>query len=328
MERTESESLDRQLDSYGTMARRREAGSVADGSDSARSWKRFAAATGVSLVGVTAADAAITHVVPNPPIRVDAFSNDYTQIDLDGVGGFDLAVGIGGSFDYAYNGTRLYGFADGLGNVSMFGGVDVYPLGDLGLQRFGSNDPIPPTSPATPGSILRVSTTGAGGTFFTNGPWAVDDTGIAGFVMGPSGSKQAGWIKIRTESFFDGSFDRLGAIEILEWAFQSVPGVGIMAGQIASGDPIPGDYDGNGSVGPEDYTEWKSAFNSNVTPGTGADGNSDGTVNAADYTVWRDNLGASGSGALAANVPEPTTVSLGVLALGAAGIAALRRRAS
>ncbi|CAD7694868.1 unnamed protein product [Ostreobium quekettii] len=56
---------------------------------------------------------------------------------------------------------------------------------------------------------------------------------------------------------------------------------------------LPGDYDANGTVGPEDYDLWVATFGSesDVT----ADGNLDGVVDAADYTVWRDNAGASGA---------------------------------
>ncbi|WP_425396101.1 CotH kinase family protein [Aeoliella sp.] len=58
--------------------------------------------------------------------------------------------------------------------------------------------------------------------------------------------------------------------------------------------PLPGDYDGNGTVEQADYLAWRSQFGSQVpTPGTGADGNQDGVVNLADYTIWRNNLGAS-----------------------------------
>lgn len=80
---------------------------------------------------------------------------------------------------------------------------------------------------------------------------------------------------------------------------------------------VVGDYNGNGTVGPEDYTVWANTYGSSVTAGSGADGNGDGLVNAADYTVWRDADAAS----LATAVPEPTAIAAIAMAwlLGATG---------
>jgi hypothetical protein len=87
---------------------------------------------------------------------------------------------------------------------------------------------------------------------------------------------------------------------------------------------LPGDFNGDGTVGPEDYDLWKANFGSTMFPG--ADGNVNGIVDAADYIVWRNNLGTSlsagiGSGAalpsaqpLSAAVPEPLTLTLMILA--------------
>lgn len=59
------------------------------------------------------------------------------------------------------------------------------------------------------------------------------------------------------------------------------------------GSSLPaGDYNGNGSVGNEDYDVWKAAFG---TVSAAADGNGNGTVDAADYVVWRNNFGATGA---------------------------------
>lgn len=68
----------------------------------------------------------------------------------------------------------------------------------------------------------------------------------------------------------------------------------------------PGDYNKNGSVGPEDYDVWRQNFG---TANADADGNGNGTVDAADYVVWRKNL-AAGSGASLASVPEPSSLLL------------------
>jgi hypothetical protein len=63
----------------------------------------------------------------------------------------------------------------------------------------------------------------------------------------------------------------------------------------------PGDYDGNGSVGPEDYDVWRTNFGSTDAM---ADGNGNGVVDAADYVIWRKN-NTAGSGSFA-TVPEPS----------------------
>ena len=51
----------------------------------------------------------------------------------------------------------------------------------------------------------------------------------------------------------------------------------------------PGDYDGDGFVGFEDYDLWKSTFGQTGV-GLPADGNANGVVDAADYTIWEDHL--------------------------------------
>lgn len=86
-----------------------------------------------------------------------------------------------------------------------------------------------------------------------------------------------------------------------------------------------GDYDADGDVDLADYLAWRNAYGtSTILYGSGADGNYDGLINAADYTVWRNNLGAGGSGSLAATVPEPTTLLM--LLVGMLAVASLRLR--
>ncbi|QDU91442.1 hypothetical protein Pla175_48700 [Pirellulimonas nuda] len=59
-------------------------------------------------------------------------------------------------------------------------------------------------------------------------------------------------------------------------------------------ETLAADYDGNGTVGQEDYALWAETFGNDDFDVT-ADGNLDGVIDAADYTSWRDSLGASGS---------------------------------
>ncbi|MEX2170299.1 MAG: S8 family serine peptidase [Pirellulales bacterium] len=78
------------------------------------------------------------------------------------------------------------------------------------------------------------------------------------------------------------------------------------------GNPSPpGDYNGNGSVGPEDYDLWRSSFGS--TSSLAADGNGNNVIDAADYAVWRDNLGAGVGSGTAAAVPEPSSIVLALM---------------
>ena len=60
--------------------------------------------------------------------------------------------------------------------------------------------------------------------------------------------------------------------------------------------PLPGDYNGDGTVSGADYVVWADTFGNDGSPGKEdlrADGNGDGTVSGADYVVWANNFGTS-----------------------------------
>jgi hypothetical protein len=81
--------------------------------------------------------------------------------------------------------------------------------------------------------------------------------------------------------------------------------------------PLPGDYDGNGTVNTSDLAVWRRTYWS--TSNLAADGNGSNRVDAADYTIWRNRRGATGgSGSFLAPVPEPSGFAIATLALGIA----------
>lgn len=72
--------------------------------------------------------------------------------------------------------------------------------------------------------------------------------------------------------------------------------------------PLPGDYNGDGSVTAADYQTWRDAFGS--TTDLAADGNGNGTIDVADYTVWRDAMQQPPQAVLGSAVPEPASLVL------------------
>jgi hypothetical protein len=92
---------------------------------------------------------------------------------------------------------------------------------------------------------------------------------------------------------------------------------------IKPADAVAGDFDGNGTVGPEDYVKWQTDFGKLVAHGGGADGNGDGVVDAADYVPWRIAQIAGSGASRSQSVPEPAAAMVAVMAL---ALASLERR--
>lgn len=90
--------------------------------------------------------------------------------------------------------------------------------------------------------------------------------------------------------------------------------------------PLPGDFNGDGSVDGADLAAWKQHFGaaSGATLAQG-DANGDGAVNGSDFLVWQRNVTAGATTATpnAAPVPEPATAWL--LLAGGLALAAGRR---
>ena len=82
---------------------------------------------------------------------------------------------------------------------------------------------------------------------------------------------------------------------------------------------LPGDFNHDGRVDAADYTVWRDTLGMTVAYGSGADANVNGLVDNGDFDMWRLRFGAVGKGigasAELANVPEPSTLFLAVIAV-------------
>ena len=291
-------------------------------------WKRFAAAAGVSLAAVHSVEAAVQHAHPSQPLEVllpaqngltntlDLDLNDDNQADFNFR--MKLSAYATSTTSYALQLVGREGAIVGMSNNVVIGTNEVAVK--LAPELLISDD-----SPKTHRGIIRLSafSSSNGQTYLygEQGSWLGAENGYLGMKFNiPGSGDHFGWVLVATEKN-DGI--GLTGLKISEWAYQDVPGAVIGAGDRGN-MAVPGDYDGNGEVELEDYLVWKTSFGTEVYPGEGADGNADGTVNAADYTHWKDNMGVTA--ATGSAIPEPAAATLGTLALGAVGVMALRRR--
>jgi hypothetical protein len=59
----------------------------------------------------------------------------------------------------------------------------------------------------------------------------------------------------------------------------------------STGQPLPGDYNGDWTVNAADYTVWRNTLWTEVEQYSGADGNGNELIDRGDYQVWKDHYG-------------------------------------
>lgn len=120
-----------------------------------------------------------------------------------------------------------------------------------------------------------------------------------------------------------------GTFTIHDWAYDDVPGVGILTGDTGP-EVLPGDYNRDNRVDALDYAVWRENVGGDNAALNDAGDETDDSANVvdqADFDWWLRNYGASRVAA-AAPTQSPEPASLGLLAAGSLGLAALRRRRS
>ncbi|MEO0529616.1 MAG: PEP-CTERM sorting domain-containing protein [Planctomycetota bacterium] len=204
---------------------------------------------------------------------------------------------LGGPYQGAYVyylGGKTVGFTAGPNNFAYSSALNA---GDL-------------IDPTTTADLIVTSSLAYGGNN-PNAEFNDAPNGFIGLAFPINNIVHYGWIRV--------SIDNAGGTFIVrDWAYNSVPGEPINAGQVA------GDYNGDGLVNAADYTVYRDTEFS--TTDLRADGDADGEIGEGDLFTWSEDYGFSAFAfeiPAAAATPEPA--SLGLLAAGAAGVAMLRR---
>jgi hypothetical protein len=78
---------------------------------------------------------------------------------------------------------------------------------------------------------------------------------------------------------------------------------------------LDGDYNMDGKVDGDDYSEWCKAVGQTPPDNLYADGNHDGIIDAADYVIWRHSTGLNVAGTGSSLAPEPSAILLTTLGM-------------
>jgi len=223
-------------------------------------------------------------------------------------------------------GNVLSTFASYYGNGS--GGYYQYAVKFTNQSSIGPLHPGPGGVGAAPGINSAYRHYMRDGYGFPNSGWAADPSaGFLGVRFDISGETHYGFVEISVDQLDNrGSGDDpkpRNAPTIISYGYEDQPDT-----PIGALSPVPdnADFDSDGTVTGTDFLTWQ--LNNGYENGGKhflGDADHNGPIDADDYDVWASQFGgaAPASAASAATVPEPN--SLGLMALGAVGLSALRR---
>jgi len=285
------------------------------------------AGPGVNLVATTAAvDPSVTVTNGNHTIQAPvSFGSDTLVATAAGSSlTFDNQVDLNGN-TLTMTGTASINHSvvdSGTGSIAASGtlGTEGDTSIDADLILGGTTLAIDVRDPSGPltSDLFNVLDTA---TF--NGAITVDVNVLGGFVPGSG---------VAVLSAAGGIIDNSTSLSLTGAGAGLFSGISIIGNNLilsVGGGGIPGDYDNDGIVAGSDFLLWQQTFGDTVTPGTGADGVANGIINGLDLDFWGQlygNTSLAAAAAVAAAVPEPSSVMLIWLTAATFGIRRSRNR--
>ncbi|MBA3480409.1 MAG: hypothetical protein H0T51_01210, partial [Pirellulales bacterium] len=241
----------------------------------------------------------------NPTISASLGSHEF-QVPVNLADDTTVTVAAGAALDFNnvlnLGGNTLATSGNVALNVGVTGGGTIANSGSLGTE---GATPIAADLNSTGTLLVDL---GSSNTDFFNITGNATLSGFLDVALEP-GFSPAGSYTVLTVT---GTLNAAGlALDAGDTGQFSLNVIGNSLVLTVGGGGLPGDFDGNGVVNGADLARWRGDFGVNNESDANGDGDSDG----ADFLVWQRNLGQVGTAPAA--VPEPGSLALWVLALGA-----------